>query len=131
MDYIPIIKDSILTAVSMKFFKSIPEATNAHINKATFIKAFPLSKFKNVINFNPERLQPTAIGAYPLHDRPRGKNDILSVKFHQKCLQQHKDIQPVWLLSTKNQYVLLDGAHRIVAAYIEKKCSISAYVIQG
>ena len=34
---------------------------------------FIIKKFKNVENFNPERLKKRAILAYPLNDRPRGE----------------------------------------------------------
>ena len=32
-----------------------------------------MTKFKNVNNFNPNRLQKSAVKAYPPSDRPRGK----------------------------------------------------------
>ena len=64
-------------------------------------------------NFNPNRLKKSAIKAYPLSDRPRGNKDILSVKFHQKQLQQNKNIEPIWILKKKKKKILLDGAHRV------------------
>jgi ParB-like nuclease domain len=129
MNYIPVIRDSIETSVSMKLFKTIDEATKAHIFKSTFTK-FPMSKCKNLDNFNSERLQSTAVKAYPLTDRPRGNNDISSVKFYQKQIKEHKEIQPIWILQLKNkQYILLDGAHRIVANFIENKKYLNAYII--
>ena len=129
MDYIPVVRDSIETSVSMKLFKTIDEATKAHVFKSTFTK-FPMFKCKNLDNFNPERLQSTAVKAYPLTDRPRGNNDISSVKFYQKQIKEQKEIQPIWLAQMKNkQYILLDGAHRIVANYIENKKYLNAYII--
>jgi hypothetical protein len=128
-NYIPVIRNSIETSVSMKIFKSIKESEFAHIYKSELIKV-PLSKFKNVNNFDPIRLQKSAVKAYPLNNRPRGNNDIKSVKYHQKQLQQKKDIQPIWLLQKEGKYILLDGAHRIVASYIEKKSYIYSYLIK-
>ena len=38
-------------------------------------------------------------------------------------------INPIWLLYKNNKYVLLDGAHRIIASYIEGVEFIRAYII--
>lgn len=61
----------------------------AHIYKSKLVK-IPLSTFKNIVNFNPDRLQKSAVKAYLLHDRPCGKKDICSVKFYQKRIQLKK-----------------------------------------
>ena len=90
----------------------------------------PLSIFKNVDNFNPERLQYSAIKAFPINDRPRGNDDILSVKYYQKQIQEHKEISPIWVAIKNNKYILLDGVHRVVASYIENKKYIQAYLIR-
>jgi hypothetical protein len=126
MDYV---KDSVLTSVNLQLFKNIEEASIAHIFKSKLIK-IPLTIFNNVENFNPNRLQTSVIKAYPLHDRPRGDDDIKSVKFYQKQIQQNISIQPIWLIQKNKQYILLDGAHRIVASFIEKEKYIHAYVIK-
>jgi hypothetical protein len=128
MDYISVIRDSIETSISMKIFNNKEDALLKHIYKSNLVK-IPLSKFKNIDNFNPNRLQKTAIKAYPLNDRPRGNNDINSVKYYQKQIQTKNEITPIWLLLIKKKYILLDGAHRIVASYIEGKKYINAYVI--
>lgn len=120
-----ILRDSVETAVSMKIFKNKKESAFAHIYNSKLSK-IPLHIFKNVKNFNPIRLQKSASKAYPLNDRPRGNNDISSVKYYQK----QKNITPIWLCKKKNKYTLLDGAHRIVASYIESKQYILAYVIK-
>ena len=83
MDCISLLQDSIDTSVNQKFFKNREASSFAHIFKSELVK-FPLSKFKNVDNFDPIRLQNSAVKAYPLNDRPRGNNDISSVKFYQK-----------------------------------------------
>lgn len=126
MDYI---KDSILTSVNLKLFKNIEQASSAHIFKSELIK-LPLSLFKNVKNFDPMRLQPTALKAYPINNRPRGDEDIKSVKFYQKQIQDNINVQPIWLIQQNKKYILLDGAHRIVASFIEQQRYIDAYVIK-
>ena len=89
-----------------------------------------MSIFTNVDNFNPDRLQKSATDAYPFENRPRGDKDISSVEYHREQIQQKKDIAPIWLIIQNDEtYLLLDGAHRIVAHYIEGKQDIYAYVI--
>ena len=120
MDFIQVLHDSIETSVSMKLFKTKEEATMKHMLNFKLI-SFPLSKCKNLNNFNPERLQPSAVKSYPLHNRPRGDKDISSVKYYQTLIKNKLDIQPIWIIKKNNNYILLDGAHRIVASYIENK----------
>ena len=126
MDYL---KDSVETSVDLKIFKNIEEASTAHIFKSKLIK-LPLSLFKNVKNFDPIRLQSTALKAYPITNRPRGQDDIKSVKFYQKQLKQKINIHPIWMLYQDEKYILMDGAHRIVASFIENEKHIYAYVIK-
>jgi hypothetical protein len=126
MEYL---KDSISTSISIKLFKNKKDATYAHIFKSNLEK-LPLSIFKNVDNFNPERLQYSAVKAFPINDRPRGNDDILSVKYYQKQIQDHKEITPIWVAIKNNKYILLDGVHRVVASYIENKKYIPAYLIR-
>tara|TARA_B100000029_G_C17495073_1_gene930508 strand:+ start:37 stop:429 length:393 start_codon:yes stop_codon:yes gene_type:complete len=128
MDYISALQDSIDTSVDMKLFKNRTDSSLAHIFKSKLVK-FSLSKFKNVDNFDVVRLKKSAVKAYPLNNRPRGNNDISSVKFYQKQIQKKKDIQPIWMILKDKKYILLDGAHRIVASYIENKNNILAYII--
>jgi hypothetical protein len=123
------IVDSIDTSVDMKLFKNREEAAYSHIFNSKVVK-IPLNTFKNdnVINFDSVRLQNSAVKAYPLNDRPRGKEDIISVKYYQKQIQQKKEITPVWMIQKNKKYILLDGAHRIVASYIED-IPVYAYII--
>ena len=128
MDYISVIQDSIDTSVNMKIFKNREGSAFAHIFESKLVK-IPLSAFRDVDNFNHNRLQNSAIKAYPLKDRPRGNNDISSVKYYQKQIQQKKYITPIWMIKKNKRYILLDGSHRIVAHYIEEKKNIYAYII--
>jgi len=128
MDYVSIIKASIGTSIALNIFKNEKDSSFAHIFKSNLVK-IPLSIFKNIDNFNPNRLQNSAIKAYPLNNRPRGNKDISSVKYFQKQIQQKKNIIPIWLIYKNNKYILLDGAYRIVASHIENIKYINSYVI--
>lgn len=129
-DYVNNLKDSIHTSISMNIFKNKEDASFSHIFNSKLVK-IPLNTFKNdnVDNFDSNRLQKSAVKAYPINDRPRGNNDINSVKYHQKQIQQKKEITPIWMIQKNKKYILLDGAHRIVASYIEEKSYIYAYII--
>ena len=129
MNYIQVLRDSMETSISIKLFKTKEEATMKHIFNSKLI-SFPLSKCKNLDNFNPERLQSSAVKSYPLQNRPRGDKDISSVKYYQKLIKNKLDIQPIWIIEKNNNYILLDGAHRIVASYIENKQYIPTYLIK-
>ena len=129
MNNIQILKDSISTSVNMKLFTSIEKAIHAHIFNSKLEK-FLLNKCNDqLLNFNPKRLQKTAVKAYPIDNRPRGDTDIKSVKFYQKQLQNKKEIDPIWIIKKNDDYILLDGVHRIVASYIENKKYIFANII--
>jgi inorganic pyrophosphatase/exopolyphosphatase len=116
----------------MKLFENKQGAHLAHILKSKLVE-IPLSIFANnndMENFNFDRLKESAVKAYPLDDRPRGNADISSVEYHQNQIkQQNGTINPIWLLYKNNKYVLLDGAHRIIASYIEGVEFIRAYII--
>ena len=72
----------------------------------------------------------SAVKSYSLHHRPRGIKDISIVKYYQKRIKNKLDIQPIWIILKNNNYILLDGAHRIVASYIENKKFIHTYLIK-
>lgn len=97
MNYVQVIKDSIDTSITMKLFTNRKEASYAHIFKSKLVK-IPMTKFKNVNNFNPNRLQKSAVKAYPPSDRPRGNKDISSVKYYQKLIKDKKDVTPIWMI---------------------------------
>jgi hypothetical protein len=128
MDYISILHDSIKTSVSMKLFKNINDSSLAHIFNSKLVK-INLLLCKNILNFNSNRLQNTAEEAYPINNRPRGDDDINSVIFHQKKIKNGEGLEPIWIIVRDNNYILLDGAHRIVASYIEKKEVLHSYII--
>ena len=122
--------DSVSTSVAMKLFETKQAARLAHILKTKLLE-ISLSVFENngVENFNSDRLKETVTRAYPEENRPRGIFDISSVEYHQTQIKQQTGIKPIWLLYKNKKYILLDGAHRIVASYIERAERIHAYVI--
>lgn len=90
---------------------------------------FPMSDFhdQKCENFDSRRLQPTAEEAYPITNRPRGYADIASVL-------KNGGVSPIILMldvraSAKGRLILLDGAHRIVAHYINQREYIAAKVL--
>jgi hypothetical protein len=114
-------RDSVSTSVSIKLFENKQDARLAHILKSKLVE-IPLSMFANngIENFNSDRLKDSAVKAYPLDDRPRGNVDISSVEYHQSQIKKQSDIvDPIWLVYKNKKFILLDGAHRIVASYIE------------
>jgi hypothetical protein len=97
MDYIQVLQHLIDTSISIKLFKRREEVVMKHIFNSQLI-SFPLSKCKNLNNFDMKRLQDYVVKAYPLHDRPRGDDDISSVKYYQKRYKNKLDIQPIWII---------------------------------
>lgn len=119
------IKDSVETSVSIKVFQTKEKASYAHIFNSKF-EMFPLSKAKDLNNFNPDRLTSTP---YPEHDRPRGDKDLESLKYQRKLLRRGLQLPAIWIAKKGTTYTLLDGAHRIIATFLENKRSIAAYII--
>ena len=65
---------------------------------------------------------------FPPNDRPRGEADIKSVKYH----MSHKS-HPIVLLKNDNippGYIVLDGVHRIVAAYLTNSNILALIVVK-
>ena len=123
------LRDSVATSVSMNLFENRERASMAHIFNSKFLE-IPLSTFTDVDNFNPDRLQSSAERAYPVDDRPRSDDDIRSVDYYQSRIRDGGQVTPIWLLLQKNgKYMLLDGAHRIVASYILDQPYMPAFVI--
>lgn len=117
--------DSVKTSLHIGIHSSLEIALHNHTFNRTFLD-FPLSKCKELHNFNPLRLSKTP---YPDHDRPRGQADLDSVLYHSQLIQNNCDINPVWIAFKNNEYTLLDGVHRIVATYLANKLHIPSYVI--
>ena len=125
MDALDVMKDSVETSVTIKLFSSLNTASYYHIFKINLVK-FPLSKCRHLNNFNPARLSKDP---YPSEDRPRGQKDLDSVLHHRKIIRQQGHTEPIWIALKKGEYTLLDGAHRIIATYLENKRTIMTYII--
>jgi hypothetical protein len=117
--------DSVKTALHIGVFSSLETARHNHTFNRTFVD-FPLSKCKELHNFNPMRLSKNP---YPEHDRPRGQADLDSVSHHSQLIQNNCNLQPVWIAFQNGEYTLLDGVHRIVATHLENKPTVPSYVI--
>jgi ParB-like chromosome segregation protein Spo0J len=87
---------------------------------------FPLSELNILHNFDTNRLSDNP---YPEENRPRGQADLDSVVHHRQTIKQQGHIEPIWVASKRGTYTLLDGAHRIVATYLEGKRKIPAYIV--
>lgn len=120
------LRDSVETSVSMKLFPSLQTASYYHIFKSELEK-IPLSTCRELENFNPVRLSDDP---YPEEDRPRGQADLDSVLYHRRRIAKHGQTEPIWLALKDGRFTLLDGAHRIVAAYLERKRTLSAYIVR-
>ena len=131
MNFVASMRDSVETSVHMGLFLSKDAAMRSHIDVSKPVK-FPMSRFaKGVVdNFDTTRLQDSAAEAYPPANRPRGARDLSSVKFYVGELAAGRNPQPIWVLSKNNKFILLDGAHRIVASHIARTKYVIAYVVK-
>lgn len=121
------LRDSVHTSVRVKVFPSTKKSLHAHVFESELVH-FPLSKCKDLSNFNPARLSKNP---YPREDRPRGQADIDSVAYHIKTIRREGEADPIYIAVKDEDYTLLDGAHRIVATYLEKKRTIPAYLVNA
>jgi hypothetical protein len=120
-------KDSVETSVSIKLFPSLKTASYYHIFNSKLCR-FPIVKCRELNNFNPARL---SNDPYPKEDRPRGQKDLDSVLHHRRIIRQQGHTEPIWIALKKGDYTLLDGAHRIIATYLENKQTILAYIVSN
>ena len=125
MEFLQDIKDSVETSVNIKLFPSLKTSAYHHIFNSKF-DMFPISKCRELNNFNPARL---SHDPYPEGDRPRGQKDLDSISYHRRNIRKHGQTEPIWLAFEKGEYILLDGAHRIISTYLENKRNIPSYVI--
>jgi len=121
------LRDSVETSVTIKVFPSLEKATYHHIfhNEFTML---PLSKCRELQNFNPARLSKNP---YPKDDRPRGQRDLDSVAHHRRIIRTQGCTEPIWVADVDGEHTLLDGAHRIVATYLEHKRTIPCYIVRS
>jgi len=125
MDSIETMQKSVGTSLLIKLFSSEKESAYYHIFHSKFT-TLPISQCKDMDNFNPARLSKDP---YPKEDRPRGQKDLDSVIYHRRYVRKHGHTTSIWVALKKGRYILLDGAHRIVATYLENKRTIPAYIV--
>ena len=125
MKFLQNMKDSVETSVKIKLFSSLKTSSYYHIFKSKLCLS-SLSICRELHNFNSARLSKDP---YPKEDRPRGQKDLESVLYHRRVIRKQGHTEPIWIALTKGQYTLLDGAHRIVATYLENKRTIPTYII--
>lgn len=116
-----LMNDSIQTSIRIGLFSSWELSAYCHIFESVLV-SFPLSSCRDLDNFDPARL---CDDPYPVGNRPRGQDDLDSVAYHRRELRT----DPIWVARRNGRYILLDGAHRIVAAYLEKRKSLPAYCL--
>jgi len=121
------LRDSIRTSVKTKVFSSVKTSSYSHIFESKLVD-FQVSKCRNLHNFNPDRLSKDP---YPKEDRPRGQDDLDSVLHHRRTIRREGETEPIWIALKDGEYTLLDGAHRIVATYLENKRTIPAHVVHA
>jgi len=127
MEPINIIQHSVDTSVALKLFTSRKSSVYYHIFHSSYVK-FPLSQLYSVDNFDINRLTKDP---YPEDNRPRGQKDLDSVLYHRKIIRQQGYTEPIWILLKNGNYTLLDGAHRIIATYLENRRNIPSYIINA
>jgi len=120
MEFLENLKDSVETSVNLGVFKNRAAASEAHVYKSSYMM-IPMALCGELNNFNPDRLSNN-----PYPDRPRGNADMNSVKYHRAQIRQHGQTTPIYVGSNNT---LFDGAHRIIAYYLEKKRQVPAYII--
>ena len=125
-----VIHDTIDTGITLGLFKNRKDGSYSCIFNSKLGK-INIKEFKNMENFNPDRLQKSGSKAYPLSNKPRGIRDLKSVKYHREQIKKVGSVEPIWIYKRGNgKYVLLDGVHRVVASYIEGLMKIPCYLIK-
>ena len=125
-----IITDSVSASITIKLFDNIKDSCFAHVFNSKIGKFDLVNYNKEYIkNINKNRLAETAEMAYPECDRPRGDNDLLSVKYHQERLKNGENLEAIWIIEKNGKKYILDGFHRLAASYIEKQTNIDANFI--
>jgi hypothetical protein len=125
-----IITDSVSASITIKLFDNIKDSCYAHVFN-TKLGKFDLVNYNKqyIKNINKNRLADSPELAYPESDRPRGDNDLLSVKYHQERLQNGENLEAIWIIEKNGKKYILDGFHRLAASYIEKRTNIDAFFI--
>ena len=120
-------QDSVETSVKLGIFDTLEESVAAHIRSS--VSTLPRELYVKLENFNPARLKSTAEAAFPVTDRPRGDADLGAVRYHRNQIRSGR-VEPIWVADYDNELTLLDGAHRLVAAHLERLPGISVHIVR-
>lgn len=119
------LRDSIGTSILLHLFKTRAAAAYFHTFKSK-LTMFTINNCWSLRNFNPRRL---CDDPYPISNRPRGQMDLDSLAYHRGVIKARGKCAPIWLALKDGNFILLDGAHRICASFLENVGLIPAYVI--
>jgi hypothetical protein len=125
--------------LSFSSFNDAWETYNTHYHKISLDDFYHATQqgyyinynIKDIINIPPDNLDvdrllaKTVEEAYPVTNRPRGIDDIKSVKYHMKS----PCVSPIIIIKNKNKEILIDGVHRLVAAKLAGKRKVLVYII--
>jgi hypothetical protein len=125
---VSVIRDTIDTGIKLGLFGDRKDGSYSCIFKSK-LRKININEFRNMGNFNPERLQKSGSKAYPISNRPRGDRDLKSVRFHRMQIRKGRSIEPIWIYRKGGENILLDGVHRVVACYIERVKRIPCYIV--
>jgi hypothetical protein len=129
-DFTELVKSSIDKSVEMKLFKDKKDSAYQHLYNYKLEK-IPLSFFKNnkVKNYKGDRLKKRTIEtSYPKDNRPKGEYNIKAVEYHMELID--KKLNPlIWMVKKNDNYYLIHGTHKLVAANLKKLKKIDAYVV--
>lgn len=130
-DSLTVITDAVDAVLFIQLCNDAREVCYACVFKSKMID-FKMTDYnkKNIHNINIYRNADTPEKCYPENDRPRGYEDVVSVRHHMKTLQEGRELEPIWILQIHGKKYILDGFHRIAAVSVEKHPSIRAYYVK-
>jgi hypothetical protein len=130
-DSLTVITDAVDAVLFIQLCSDVREVCYACVFKSKMID-FKMADYnkKNIHNINIYRNSDTPEKCYPENDRPRGYEDVVSVRHHMKTLQEGHELEPIWILQINGKKYILDGFHRIAATSVEKRASIKAYYVK-
>jgi hypothetical protein len=130
-DSLTVITDAADAVLFIQLSKDVKEVCYAFIFRSKLTE-FHMTEYnkQNIHNINVHRNSDTPEKCYPECDRPRGYEDVVSVRYHMKHLQEGKELEPIWILQINSKKYILDGFHRIAAISVEKKPSIKCYFVK-
>lgn len=126
-----VITDAVDAVLFIQLSKDVKEVCYAFVFRSKLMDFFMKDYVKeNIHNINYHRNSDTPEKCYPESDRPRGFEDVVSVRYHIKHLQEGKELEPIWILQINGKKYILDGFHRIAAISVEKRPSIKSYFVK-